>query len=1528
MPTFDDYLKQQGVDPAKQPVPNKPSLADNVGTFAKGALDGVVDAGVSAGRGVASAIDETFDTAGELGFMGGEAIRDALPEDARIATQKFLSPAAQAFRNAGLVGKKGEFGYNVDDGLTALGVQQGDQTVAGSVVGDISQFVAGFIGVSRLAKGFGLPATTTAKGAFAVGTAKGAVTDFAVFDPTEERLANLAKSVGIPYAELLTFNPGDSQLEGRFKQAFEGAIAGAALEGLWYAAKGSLYLKRYFTSGNPADLKQAEKAQKIAEEAADAAANDLPYTPPSPIGPLSETPYGDMLEIMDSALLTDELQDVMTGFTSVPAKFDPRGPDATELLGDGMTMINAPLEDAFSAAPSGDGTVLRDMITEAGEPIREIFRKNYGPKITLYRGQRSPAKIQQGLKKNGMEESTQRNVLSWSTDPQSALKFAFDFSPPQLTYDVGVTPSEAKRMVMESQLRKPGEEFLGVGRGNRVTVNPDGSFTVKTWREPPDGVHAEYREGVKIEVGKDGTYVDPNTGDIVYDPRAKSKDQDPYYEVVLPKGENSVLDFFLSMQDKHFRGGYGGKQFEEQILRAEVDVDDIIWVTDREGASEIVLRNGNSVTVDGTGKLIDENGTTRVSLSNDEMAELDLYSQPNIYKRPPAPKTTMPVAQSGGGGGKLPPPGDPPGGVGGDGEFPVGPRREEGGAGGGNTPEPPRIRTLRDLLDPAQADNIIRRLIENLVRGDAGDFSFREGYDPINDINLNRIGDERGVVELAEALGEFADGAFGIYRGAEVETWASIRPRGLQVARDFAIGSPEQLAANLAKVGVDGQNLSATLNGLKVMAQSARKNVLRNIEAHKATQTPQTLEQLFNSIQTLAHMQGAVKGYSSNLGRALNSAKMVAREANDISKALASLDDPRLIHALDPTGQSTTAGNALNALMGRLGATGGNAGRMSRVMEPTLWNRVQRVAETWYTSSIMSAPGTLAVNLGGGLQQNLLQPLERALGGLTVGNREIAREGMDQLYYTWSSTFEALRIAGRAWRANSPILEGFSGRGTTILGDIDGGGISAQDLAIRSDTTVGRFMNGMDAVTGFTFRNILFTDELVRQMAFMGRQRAQFARQGRNGNLSGQQLADFIDTQMDTVYVDGAATRGTNGEILAEEAASTARSAVFQQPIDYGSFSYHTERVIRAIPGSRIIAAPFIRTPINILKSAIRRTPALRHVMEDVRADLRSPDPSVRAVAEGRMVMGSAMYGTFMMLAYGGFATGAGYKNAKSRTYRDEMGGWSPFSLVDPKTGKHYSISRSDPIASHIQVAATLAEMTKLAILDGEEDPTIMELAGEGADILFTSVVASLRDKTYLTSLADLMALVDNPNEDETTKGIEKFAGDKLGGFVPSIVAGATLDLSEDPVKRATNTWLDKVKKRLPVLAEEVDVAYDLFGRPVEGDRGWPLNVANVSRVSRERTDIGDEMGRLLDMNEVVKTKLPRSKDGIDLAKIRSKDPKQSAHARWGQLVGTVEIDGVTLPQIVEALIDSDDYKYALSDGQPGLASLGKYVLL
>ena len=124
-----------------------------------------------------------------------------------------------------------EYGFNVDtQNPLQLGEVPEPETISGALTRGVSQFLIGFIPVSRTLK-FIKPISKM--GELGKGAIAGGVTDFTVFAPHEERLSNLVQSfkeLQNPVTEYLQADPDDSAAEGRLKNVLEGLLIGGLAE--------------------------------------------------------------------------------------------------------------------------------------------------------------------------------------------------------------------------------------------------------------------------------------------------------------------------------------------------------------------------------------------------------------------------------------------------------------------------------------------------------------------------------------------------------------------------------------------------------------------------------------------------------------------------------------------------------------------------------------------------------------------------------------------------------------------------------------------------------------------------------------------------------------------------------------------------------------------------------------------------------------------------------------------------------------------------------------------------------------------------------------------------------------------------------------------------------------------------------------------------------------------------------------------------------------------------------------------------
>lgn len=237
----------------------------------------------------------------ERGIMGdiGAGLSDA--------PRQIVGGALDAWNNS--LGKAGEaawdwLGENWDavhelheahpDPLTAPELEKSD-SVTGGLIRSTSQFLTGFIPALKVAKLAGMSG-------LAANMVAGAGTDMAVFDPLEGRLSDYLNQVpGLKaiVPDYLASQEGDTEAEGRFKNALEGLALGGLTEGVFRAVKGFKALGK----GADGTDKAAETGAKIAmENAAEPKVILKPvkdWTPKFKKGPNVEKSMNDLINGKD-----------------------------------------------------------------------------------------------------------------------------------------------------------------------------------------------------------------------------------------------------------------------------------------------------------------------------------------------------------------------------------------------------------------------------------------------------------------------------------------------------------------------------------------------------------------------------------------------------------------------------------------------------------------------------------------------------------------------------------------------------------------------------------------------------------------------------------------------------------------------------------------------------------------------------------------------------------------------------------------------------------------------------------------------------------------------------------------------------------------------------------------------------------------------------------------------------------------------------------------------------------------------------
>lgn len=393
------------------------------------------------------------------------------------------------------------------------------------------------------------------------------------------------------------------------------------------------------------------------------------------------------------------------------------------------------------------------------------------------------------------------------------------------------------------------------------------------------------------------------------------------------------------------------------------------------------------------------------------------------------------------------------------------------------------------------------------------------------------------------------------------------------------------------------------------------------------------------------------------------------------------------------------------------------------------------------------------------------------------------------------------------------------------------------------------------------------------------------------------------------------AEKGESRTIMGAAALKFARENTFTDDLDektvFGVMAKHLNQ-LKMNPATSFISfiVPFVRTPTNILKFALDRTPvgvaprALigdsgrfigRHLMgiqTQYKSAFLSKDPAIRAQAAGQLATAVGMGSTiaYYLGTNQDFFTGAGPRDADRRKAL-QMGGWQPYSV---RVGdKYYSYQRADPMSTVLGLYVDMFEAYKYH--DVDED-TMSYLSG----VMMLSFINNIANKSFLQGIDNMLQVLSDPIGSTTKAG-----GDILAGFVPNYFQQIKNIETTRELKEA-RTVFDRILKRTP-YSDELMPKRNALGEIITVDNP-PFGLGVISpvyirNISDDPLDL--EIARLNKGFSVPKAKLMNA---FDMRQSVNQNG-QTAYDRYQQLTSEVELNGRTLRKALNDLMRTPYYK-------------------
>ncbi len=531
-----------------------------------------------------------------------------------------------------------------------------------------------------------------------------------------------------------------------------------------------------------------------------------------------------------------------------------------------------------------------------------------------------------------------------------------------------------------------------------------------------------------------------------------------------------------------------------------------------------------------------------------------------------------------------------------------------------------------------------------------------------------------------------------------------------------------------------------------------------------------------------AAVSAKVRGMAAEAGRTLSAYRLMAEAERGPAKALRAM-----IEELERRGFDKKALEEFKKVDPK------NPAAVNAWLKRFLRRRPWDMFMEAYVSGLVSGPGSHVRNLlSNASVLGVFRPLEAA----TAAGIEAVRAGVKgeargrffgevpmQYRGIWAGLNEGSRAFLRAWREQM----------------LDDTLMKAEDFANRQS---------IPGAAGYWIRTPLrllaasdaFAKALISSSELYVEAYRRAAKEGLRGEKRANRIMELVQ---DT---------GFHLETL-EQRTKAAAYNTFNQPL--GEWGQKIAGLREKIPGAKLIV-PFMRTPTNIAKYALERTPLNFIRLEEMwrKGDLKGAELSTELA---KPVMGSILGAVVVKLALDGLVTGSGPKDKAQREalYRS---GWQPYSL---KIGDRYvPFGWNEPLGSVFGMAADFAEL-------GEAD-------GHYAQKIALSIGRNITSKIFMQGLSRALDAMSDPERYGQSWG-ESMAG----SLVPSI--SAALARTGDTTLRDPDGIIDAWKSRLPGLSDSVMPKRDAWGReiarPGESLAGLGLLPAGITTAKSDPVD-------------------------------------------------------------------------------------------
>jgi hypothetical protein len=540
-------------------------------------------------------------------------------------------------------------------------------------------------------------------------------------------------------------------------------------------------------------------------------------------------------------------------------------------------------------------------------------------------------------------------------------------------------------------------------------------------------------------------------------------------------------------------------------------------------------------------------------------------------------------------------------------------------------------------------------------------------------------------------------------------------------------------------------------------------------------------------------------GARAEAGRALQSWSI--KVGNDGERA-------RLISELIDANGGSEVSTALARRIVAARDMGMTPAQISKIAERGWGARTLDAVKESFVLGLLWTPSTHMVNLTSNTIVPLQQMAERALArqiGRVLG--DVPGEGVapGEALAMGKGILKGIRAAFHISAQGKPLREqvdvGLLNTRNKL--DIRRRAISSEAFGLHPDDGLGKFVDFVGSTIRLPGAALRVEDDVYKTVGFAAELETQAVRQA---------TKEGVDSGWDATKIAKRAGELASNppENIKLASVDAALYNTFQQNV--GGFGRALMQLREAAPPA-ILALPFVRTPMNLLRYTFERSP-MAPLVRQWRAEVKAGGARAE-IALARMAVGTATFAAMLDYAYEGHLSGPASREPGIREARMRQG-LQPDSV---RFGDHtFKINRVDPFGLQLSVAAGIAELMKVYQVEAEDIPELSEIIGAAAVMSSDAIL----DKTWFSGASDMISFMQYP-ERRGPKFIER----KLQGLVPFFTGIKTVSQIAETTRPDVAGWL-YVESLVDGFAATLPRRRDLWGRPIQVD---VVNVFSPARI-------------------------------------------------------------------------------------------------